>query len=652
MKQYRIYILLTIILFFVSARLEGQFTMDFGNINVKDLSNKPCKFDPGAGAEILSDVAKATVNYIGRFYVELERDVRIRIINSKGFDYGNVELPYSTENSITLYRASSFNLRNGEVVETQIPKKNFLREVNSRTKNFLRFSFPDLHEGTVIEYSYVERLENEAMMTLIPWEFQREIPIVKTSISLIYPGFFSYKSNITGNPLLVRSQFAQKEQYFAGVQSTIQSNTWYSMEVPSFKEEPYMKSLTENQTRISFELSNINFPGIVYEEISPTYKTLAKKLSGREDFGRAISSGLSLKSIVNSVTKGLNNDIDKVKAIRKYVMDKVFWNGSMDFTSTSTLKNALNKGKGSSADINMILLVMLRQAGLSADPVILSTRDNGTISQFYAMLQQFNYLVVYVTINGKGYFVDATDPLRPFDLLPFNCLNGQGRLIQGEDSRFIDVKNSENFSVSKKLDLNLEENGSISGDITIRNSGYSAYNARQAVKLRGEEQFADIMNEAYPEVELKDLKLLNLSLPDSDLVESAKIIIDQDGQFNGNSLLINPFFTFNLKTPFPVPDRKFPVDFGCPGMESFNVTFRIPGNYEITEMPSNELITLGNGDAEYSFSIQKNGNMVTATGSFKLNRISYLPQDYSSLRDFYSKVARSQSRLIFLKKSS
>ena len=44
--------------------------------------------------------------------------------------------------------------------------------------------------------------------------------------------------------------------------------------------------------------------------------------------------------------------------------------------TTSSLKKAYQEGSGNSADINLLLVNMFKQAGLDANPVILSTRKS------------------------------------------------------------------------------------------------------------------------------------------------------------------------------------------------------------------------------------------------------------------------------------
>ncbi|NMC39969.1 MAG: transglutaminase domain-containing protein, partial [Bacteroidales bacterium] len=283
-----------------------------------------------------------------------------------------------------------------------------------------------MHEGSVIEFACILTLEEEALYALIPWEFQKEIPVVFSSFTFSYPEFFRYKNFISGNPRLVKFSSSTKRQYLEGREYDVITSSWYAQNVPALISEPYSKGLSENQTVLTFELGSVEYFGTRTQEITPTYKTLNEKLLKRDDFGLALSRTDFLNREVKNITKGLNDDLSKLKAIHSYLSKKILWNGIKDYTSSGPLRKVFYREKGNSADINMILIAMLRSAGIRADPVILSTRSNGTISQISAMVQQYNYLVARVVAGGEIYLVDATEPLSPFNLLPFDCLNGKG----------------------------------------------------------------------------------------------------------------------------------------------------------------------------------------------------------------------------------
>jgi len=647
--------ILIILLFLISGvpELNAQSRLEFGNISVKDLSNLPYKPDPGAGAVILSDIGLVTVNYNDGFYVELERDVKIRIENSRGFDYASVEIPLSSDDIISSYKASSFNLRNGEKAETKLTRKDFISEKVSRYRRSLKFNMPDVREGTVIEYAYKIKSTGAAISTLVTWAFQKEIPIANTSLTVIYPEYFSYKNIITGNPNLVNSRSEIRKQYFGGELVDTHHNSWFASNVPAFVPETKMKSLADNQTRIHFELGSVNYTKHSSEEITPTYATLSKKLLERDDFGRALQTAFFAKKPAREITAGINDDVGKLKAIHKYVSEKMLWDGVEDFTASSKLATAFKKGKGSSADINLILIAILRHAGLMANPVILSTRSNGSINEYFAMIQQFNYVIASVQIDTVNYLVDATDPERPYNILPFECLNGKGRLISGNDSRFVDLKNQERRLISYDAKLKVNDDGSLNGDLFLRNSGYEALNDRELIKLEGEDGYKEIIKSILSGFDISDISVNHINLRDSDLTVNAVISSDRELIQSGNDFILNPFFSFvSRSNPFTNPERSLPVDFGSPDDFIYTMTLNVSEDYSIAEIPENFSYNLGGDECTYEFMCEKDNNRILLKSIFRVNKPVYTPNQYPGLRDFYSRVLTSQSRPVILRKKS
>ena len=195
--------------------IQSQNKIPFGKISYGDLENAPYKPDPGADAIILSDEGIASLNYNGNeFYVELVRDVKIRIVNSNGYDYANIQLPFSSGDDIMKYTASTFNMRDGEIVETPIAKKNFIIDRTSKNLKILKFNFPDVHEGSVLEYSYTANLKDYAVNIMVPWKFQSDIPVVKSILTIAYPEYFKYKSIISGSAMSVFTNPSSRNSTF------------------------------------------------------------------------------------------------------------------------------------------------------------------------------------------------------------------------------------------------------------------------------------------------------------------------------------------------------------------------------------------------------------------------------------------------------
>ena len=96
-----------------------KIALPFGDIPRSDLEMTEYKPDPDASAVILSDRGVATLFYVNNgFRIEFDRNVRIKILNTDGLDYANVEIPYLRDDLLNRVKASTYNLFNDSIVET------------------------------------------------------------------------------------------------------------------------------------------------------------------------------------------------------------------------------------------------------------------------------------------------------------------------------------------------------------------------------------------------------------------------------------------------------------------------------------------------------------------------------------------------------
>lgn len=651
MTKYFSLSLFTILVSLLSQELFSQAKLTFGDVKLEELSNKPYKPDPGADAIILSDIGIASLNYNNGFYVELERDIRIRIVNSNGFDYADIEIPYTSDDELITYRASVFNLKDGEKTETKVDKKSFMRENISAQSKMLKFNFPDVHEGSVIEYSYTIRLMGDALYTFVPWEFQSDIPVAVSSLTVSYPEPCTYKYVLSGLTQYIETKSASSESLFFDRQSNVLTKQFTAVNVPAFRDEPVIKSNYEHLTKITFELASINFPGSSYNEVTPTYKTLTTKLLERTDFGTPLKT--DFKKLAVSVTAGETDYLSKLKKVHEYVSNNITWSGVNDYTASASLSRIMNKKRGNSADINMILIAMLRSLGIKADPVIISTRSNGSINELSAMVQQFNYLIANVTVEGESYLVDATDPLRPFDMLPLNCINGSGRQISEYESKFVELKNNEKVVTNYGLNFKIDESGNIEGALEKKYSSYSAFSMRKRLNLEGEEGCLDLIKARYASMDISDYKIENEKKIYSDLTESFKFSFAGAAQKAGADLILNPFMSlFVMQTPFSSIIRNYPVDYGYPVNETYILKFKIPDGYSLSEKPDDIKYSLGKEEGKFDYSCKVSGNEIIITSQFSIDKTVFPSTVYSSLRDFYMLVIKKQSEVVVLRKNA
>jgi hypothetical protein len=260
--------------------------------------------------------------------------------------------------------------------------------------------------------------------------------------------------------------------------------------------------------------------------------------------------------------------------------------------------------------------------------------------------------VAYVSIGEEFYLVDATDPLRPYYVLPFDCLNDAGRLISQYQSKFVSLRNHEKNDITAKLNLVIDAAGNLTGDLENRYKDYSAYNIRKIVKMESEEGYFDMIRSVSGNLTISGFRLENAKDPYSDLVEKCNVKVTNGAQIAGDQIIFNPFISLTgTQNPFILQERKFPVDFGCPQSSSYSLTVKIPEGYTVVEKPADLTYNEGGADMKYDFKCVQDGDHLLLNSSFIINKTLFLPSEYNSLRSFYSKMIQKQSELIVLKKS-
>src|SRR5690606_6913115 len=99
-----------------------------------------------------------------------------------------------------------------------------------------------------------------------------------------------------------------------------------------------------------------------------------------------------------AILAGIEDDSKKMDLIFNYVRKKVKWNNILGYSTDFGVKEAYNEGVGNVADINLMLIAMLRYAKLNADPMLISTRSNDI--PLYPSTSAFNYVVAAVQMGN------------------------------------------------------------------------------------------------------------------------------------------------------------------------------------------------------------------------------------------------------------
>jgi transglutaminase-like putative cysteine protease len=653
---------LTIISFFLFSLTAYAQNFNFGAITYDDYEFNRKKLDSNANAIVLKEFGTASIqrdDNTGSLELIFEHHVKIKIYNKEGFKEANIIIPtYKDDNreeTISELKASTFNYIENNFVETVMDKKAIFTENRSKYTRLTKFTLPNLKEGSIIEYSY--RLRSPRLFNFRTWEFQSDIPKVISEYLVYIPGIYNYNVSLRGFQKLTdqKVELSKECLRLSGAAIDCSKITYLMKNIPAFIEEDNMTAPSNFKSAIYFELSDVQNLNGGKTSYTKTWKDIDYELSSYKTLGDQMKRRDVFKELIPTITKGNTDDLEKAKAIYNYIKKQIKWNNYYGAYSEDNIKRALENRSGNVADINLSLISALSTAGLDAEAVMLSTRDNGTVNKLYPVMSDFNYLVAKVNIGDKSYLLDATEPLLPFGLLPLRCINDQGRVINlKKPSYWIDLKASQKTVTSYILTGKMTTDGKIVGTLTTHTSGYAAYNKRRDIlKYSSPDEYVEKLDDRLTRIKILEHSISNLDSVENSLVEKYEIEFTVNDGSNNNQFYFSPFFINTIsKNPFNLNDRTYPVDLGAASDERIIINVTLPQKYQLVEKPKDMAIALPNAGGKYLLQTNLDENTISMSQVLQFNNAIYQPEEYLFLKEFYSKIIQNQKTEFLLKKAN
>src|SRR6185295_4536753 len=143
-------------------------------------------------------------------------------------------------------------------------------------------------------------------------------------------------------------------------------------EVPAFKVEDYLTSPRNYISKVEFQLSKVTDDGETYRDVMNDWEKASEELLKRDDFASFLHEDNSfLSNGVASLTENLTDKLQIAKTIYNYVKGNFTCTSDEGFMMTTSLRDVVKKRRGNVADINLLLLALLNEKGISCAPVLL-----------------------------------------------------------------------------------------------------------------------------------------------------------------------------------------------------------------------------------------------------------------------------------------
>jgi hypothetical protein len=624
---------------------------EFGVVEYENLKMQTCSFDSSATAVYLLNSGKDYMEYSEQrgFTGIKERHIRIKILDEEALDLANFEI-FSTSSSEFQVEAFTFNLVNDEVEQTEFDDDKLveLDAKTDKTHKIYKLSLPKVKVGSIIDIKY--KLESKKFIFNNTWLFQLDYPVKFSHYIFEYPLMYIYTAVKKGFRKLDFEENRLGKGYSFGF--SFNSSIWEfcSNNIPAFVEEDYMLAKENYQSKVSFELSATNYESGNNEKFSKSWEDISKTLLKRDDFGDQLDEDDFLEEQIKSLITPEMSKMEKAHIIYNYIAKQTKWNGESRLLTDNDVDDVYELGSGSSAEINLLLISALKQAGVKAYPVISSTRDNCVIDNDIPTLTSFNYVLACITNEGEHILMDATEDFLPMGKLPFRCMNdGMFRLLNEKTSYWIKYKSNNRFLKTESYNIEIDSTNNLNGKYKSLLKEYSAIDFRQ--EYEDQDEYIEILEQK--DLEIENLLIENLSNKEKPLSTSFDFRIEGFAQRNGNKLFFNSFpFNFINENPFKLKERKIPIDFGNPIRKSILMYITIPKDFKVVSLPKSKIIKLPHNAGSYRYSAKQFQGKIIINSRFNINNTHLHSDFYPAIKELYNEIININKEFIILEDNS
>lgn len=647
--------------------------MQYGKVGRADLEMTHYEADSTAHAVILGDYGSVSYDYDNArgFLMNYHRHIRVKVFNSNAFSVGDFKLPLHGKGvsgeRIKALRGVTYNLDKGKVVKTSINhRQGFEEEVHSSLRT-LNLSMPALQEGSVFELEYT--LVSPYLFNLPSWYFQNAYPVVFSEFRTHVPEYFVYKPLMQGYlPVSHQESFKRRNRIRLTYYTTSKGNasqqhtedvefdetfTLYRIEqAPAFGEEPYMNARINYVSQIMHELMLVRFPQSPVKDYSSTWPSLNKQLMESDAFGRQLQRSGFLSGEVARIKEGAQNKQELIQKAFETIQREMHWNKLNSLYVGSTLRKAWGDKMGNSADINLLLVLLLRELDIDAHPVILSTRSHGMVNPAQIMLNQYNYAIAAAQVDGKLILMDATDKHVPYYLLPERCINGDGRLISERGSSPVPLLSQVHNTVQTLSRIEVKPCGHMLIELKRSKENYPRLQiVNRMNQYSDREDFIVDLETRNSGLDLLSFEVDNLDDWSEPLRSTYQFEVPAQDDLAKDLIMVNPIMIDRLQSnPFRLENREFPVDFIYPFQHTQHVLLLIPEGYELAELPSDVSYQLPGQAGSMAYRYSHADGVVRLEMLFQVDKSIFVPAEYRSLREFYGSRVISESRPVVLRK--
>lgn len=598
---------------------------------------------PNAEAVVLKDDIQAVVHPDGTHDL-IEYDA-IKVLTKEGVErFGHTMRTYDATTSKTEVKLARIWSPDGKMTEvpaariTDTVPESLAKSPLYKRMRLVSIDYPGLVEGSVLEFRFLHHRR-------APWPGRKfwEVsytqdfdPILDTAFTFTSPEAMPFDVATPGTPEIRPEQMTRDHG-----QMTMR---WHLKDRPVIPRQPAMPALRELASQVQIS----NFAS--WDDFATWARALYDQAAGGDP---------TIASKAATLVIGQNAEDGKIRAIMTWLdKEKPPASGDVGLEELppSSAHDALAAPALLPQDRAVLLIALLRAAGVHAYPALMASTDYGDAERGVPSLQQFNRLLV-VTPQVDGWtWIDPAAGVP--GVLGQGLMGRRAILLDGSAARFVESPvsppqaNREEISGVGRLDAD----GSMEVSLKIREFGANAVvwkSMAQTVDTREQRQvFQLLVSGINPTAILRDFYLAAPTRPGDPLEITVNFEMSQGvGHLRGSD-------DFKMTVPVlgqkrlisyaetPVDARKYDVALGATDYEERKLELVVPKDWAVKTTPKS--VTVNNAVGSYQVDVRAQEHRVYYFTRLILRKPMVARSAYADFKALLDQVSATQQEYVTL----
>ncbi len=504
----------------------------------------------------------------------------------------------------------------------------------------LRFSMPAVEEGCVIEYAYREVTRPKVMPGhhFEHWSFASYNPVLLSRLRMTVPKGAVLKTKIHNADKL--------KPLIAQGPGDTQTYTWEMRDFGTVDPEPSMPSISE--IRPWMQISSLDS----WKAVGKWFRALQKPQA---------ASTPAIRAAVTKLIEGAKDDDEKAKRLYEWVSTKVRYVAvelGQSAYQPHRASEVYGKLYGDCKDKANLLITMLAEAGIKADPVLLSAGDTDKTSEALPSPHAFDHCIALAHVGGKDVWLDATATSCAYGDIPQADRGSEALVVTDDGGSFVTVPtfktgedSAEHFST-----ITLAADGSADAEYRSANRGNYAQAYRRGFRDVTPDQLDQYIQRQVQQIATgATLKAHHESDPKVNVDPYEDMLAVHAPSFAKKSgdmlmLTVSMIAPTSSGSPFSKEKRVWPIVQECDVVFDMSGTVNLPEGFEAIGIPEPVHASCALLDYERTITKSPDGKSlkVTARCHYKPGRAP--ASDYAAIRDCFNAPAKADEEQIVLRK--